>query len=62
MFLLLGVNLVLNGAKISAKLGFLGNSTPDTGWEFFSSPVRPERLWDPLTLLSKEYQELFLWK
>jgi hypothetical protein len=29
-------------------------------WEFFSSPPCPDRLWDPLSLLSKGYQGFFL--
>jgi hypothetical protein len=29
------------------------------GWEFFSSPPRPERLWSPPSLLSNGYQGLF---
>jgi hypothetical protein len=31
------------------------------GWEFFSPPPRPERLWGPPNLLSNGYQELFPW-
>jgi len=27
-------------------------SSPGRGWEFFSSPPRPEHLWGPPTLLS----------
>jgi len=30
-------------------------------WEFFSSPPRPESLWDPPSLLSNGYQGLFPW-
>jgi hypothetical protein len=29
------------------------------GWEFFSSPPRPDRLWGPPNLLSSEYRESF---
>jgi hypothetical protein len=31
------------------------------GWEFFSSPPRPERLWSPHSLLYNGYEELFPW-
>jgi len=37
----------------------IGGSSPGKGWEFFSSPPRPDRLWDPLSLLSNGYQGLF---
>jgi len=30
-------------------------------WEIFSSTPRPDRLWDPPTLLSSGYQWLFPW-
>jgi len=35
-----------------------GSST-SMGWEFFSSPLGPDQLWAPLSLLSNGYQELF---
>jgi hypothetical protein len=38
--------------------GFYG-SIPGEGWEFFSSPPRPERMWVPPSLLSNGYQWLF---
>jgi hypothetical protein len=36
-----------------------GGSSPGRGWEFFSSPPRPDRLWDPPSLLSNGYRRLF---
>jgi hypothetical protein len=45
----------------AGRSGFWG-SIPGGGWEFFSSPPRPERLWDPLSLLSNGYQGLFPWR
>jgi hypothetical protein len=41
------------------KLITIEGSSPCRGWEFFSSPSRPERLWGPPSLLSKGYGELF---
>jgi hypothetical protein len=35
------------------------HSIPGGGWEFFSKPPRPERLWGPPSLLSNGYQGLF---
>jgi hypothetical protein len=35
---------------------------PAGGWELFSSPPRPERLWGPPSLLSNGYQALFPWR
>jgi hypothetical protein len=34
----------------------IGGLSPDRGWEFFSSPLRPIWLWGPLILLSNGYQ------
>jgi hypothetical protein len=43
------------GIALSYGLDDLG-SIPGGGWEFFSSPPLPERLWGPLSLLSNGYQ------
>jgi len=40
--------------------GVLGSDSR-RGLEFFSSLPRPERLWDPASLLSNEYQGLYPW-
>jgi hypothetical protein len=37
----------------------IGGSSPGSGWEFFSSPPRPDRLWGPPSLLPNGYQGLF---
>jgi hypothetical protein len=37
------------------------SSSPGRDWEFFSSPLRPERLWGPPSLLSNGHQGLFPW-
>jgi hypothetical protein len=31
----------------------IAGSSPGRSWEFFSSPPRPDRIWGPLSLLSK---------
>jgi hypothetical protein len=35
-----------------------GGSSPDRGWELFSSPLHPDLLWGPPSLLFNGYQEL----
>jgi hypothetical protein len=40
------------------RSGFYG-SNPGGGWEFFSSPPRPDRFWGPPSILYKGYQGLF---
>jgi hypothetical protein len=42
----------------AGRSGFKGSITGG-GWDFFSSPLCPERLWGPPSLLSNGYQGLF---
>jgi hypothetical protein len=42
----------------AGRSGFQG-SISGGGWEFFSSPPRPERLWGPPSLLFNGYQGHF---
>jgi hypothetical protein len=37
----------------------IGGWSTGKGWEFFSSPPRPDRLWGPPSLLSNGYQGIF---
>jgi hypothetical protein len=39
----------------------IGGLNSGGGWEFFSSPRRPNRLWSPPSLLSNGYQWFFPW-
>jgi hypothetical protein len=48
----LGYGLDDGGSKVRFPAG---------GWEFFSSPPRPERFWGSPSLLSNGYQGLFPW-
>jgi len=34
----------------------IGGSGTDMGWEFFSTPLCPDRFWGPPSLLSNTYQ------
>jgi hypothetical protein len=45
----------------SATGRMIGGSSPGKGWEFFSSPPRPDRLWSPRGLVSIGYQGLHPW-
>jgi len=38
----------------------MGGSSAGRGWEFFFSPPRPDRLWDPPSLLFNCTRALFL--
>jgi hypothetical protein len=40
----------------------IGGLSPGRGWEFFSSPPRPDRLWGPPSLLGNSYQGLLPWE
>jgi len=46
---------------VVSYLKYGSGSIPGGGWEFFSSPPRPEQLWDPVSLLSNGYQGFFPW-
>jgi hypothetical protein len=39
----------------------IGGFSPGRGWEFVSSPPRPDRLWGSPSLLSNGYQGLLSW-
>jgi len=37
-------------------------SSPNRGWQFFSSPLRQNQLWCTSSLLSNVYQRFFPWE
>jgi hypothetical protein len=39
-----------------AKGWMIGGSSPGRGWEFFSTPSRPDWFWGPSSLLSNVYR------
>jgi hypothetical protein len=45
------------GQDLNRESGFKG-SIPGRGREFFSSPPRPDRLWDPPSLLANGYRRI----
>jgi hypothetical protein len=45
--------------RAGLRAGWPSGSSPGRGWEFFSSPPRPDRLWSLPRLLSNGYQGLF---
>jgi hypothetical protein len=64
--LLYGSILILVEARVaqqySTGLGLEDEGfKPRQGWEFFSSPPRPDWFWDPPSLLSSGHQGLFAW-
>jgi hypothetical protein len=51
---------IVSSIFLLVALGYgLGGSNPGRGWEFSSSPLRPDRLWGPRSLLSSGYQGSF---
>jgi hypothetical protein len=52
------INSFRSAGLRTGRSGFYG-SISGWGWEFFSTPPRPDRRWGPPSLLSNEYQGLF---
>jgi hypothetical protein len=46
---------------IRADDRIIWGSSTGRDWEFFTSPLRPDQIWDPPSLLSNGYQGLFTW-
>jgi hypothetical protein len=50
------------GIALGYGLDYRGGSSPGRGWELFSSPPRPDRLWGPPSLPVGRYHGLFPWR